>query len=208
MVNNRKYAQMNAEIKKNIVAIILSAGKSERMGGPKFLLKYNHRFTFLEQLAHEYSTFGCSQVVVVLNAESSSLLSVFQLDLPPCTRILVNEHLEWQRFYSLKLAAGVIKSSNSAFVSNIDNPFVSQQLLETMLAGCNGCDYASPSFENRGGHPFFLSSKVVSDLQQVQCNSLNLRDFLASYKKVYIPVDESRILLNINTPADFRAAQL
>lgn len=193
-------------MQKKIAAIILAAGKSERMGSPKFMLRFDHRYSFLEKLVSEYALFGCSQVAVVVNADSKMLVDSLALNLPPDVIMVTNHHVEWGRFYSLRLAADVLNRSLPAFVSNIDNPFVCQQLLNLMYLGCAGCDYASPSYNGRGGHPFYLSAGALDRLRLQQNTDINLKTFLSRFNKLHIPVDEEKILLNINTPEDFGAA--
>ena len=48
-------------------AIILSAGKSERFGQPKFMLPLPNGKIFLENIIDSYLDFNCEQVIVVLN---------------------------------------------------------------------------------------------------------------------------------------------
>jgi len=190
---------MMQEEQKNISAIILSAGKSERMGVPKFSLKFDSKTTFLEKLIGEYSTFGCDEIVVVINPKSAELLDQLQLIIPNNVKIVVNNNPEWERFYSLKLGALALNEIQPAFVSNIDNPFVTVQLLNTILSNSQDVDYTSPSFNDKGGHPFFISEKVIMDLRSEEQDQIHLKEFLGRYSKKYIRVDDENILLNINT---------
>ncbi len=54
---------------KKYSAIILSAGKSSRMGVPKFSLMFDDKSTFLEKIINAYADFGCEEIIVVLNNE-------------------------------------------------------------------------------------------------------------------------------------------
>ncbi|MCK5839504.1 MAG: NTP transferase domain-containing protein, partial [Bacteroidales bacterium] len=50
-------------------AVILAAGRSTRMGRPKFALRFAKNLTFLEKIITGYSSFGCRQIIVVLNEQ-------------------------------------------------------------------------------------------------------------------------------------------
>jgi CTP:molybdopterin cytidylyltransferase MocA len=188
---------------KNISAIILSAGKSERMGVPKFALKFNAKSTFLEKLIGEYHSFGCKEIIVVINPKSAELLNQLQLSIPNNVKIVLNHHPEWERFYSLKLAALALNEVTPAFVSNIDNPFVSESILESLYRYKSDFDYISPSFQDKGGHPMMLSSKIISDLRLTTQDQLHLKEFLSKYQKIKVEVDDEKVLLNINTKEEY-----
>ena len=149
---------MIQKVQKNISAIILSAGKSERMGVPKFSLKFDTKTTFLEKLIDEYSSFGCNEIIVVLNKTSAVLYHQLKLNIPSNVNVVINHHPEWERFYSLKLAALALSEAKPVFVSNIDNPFLTQETLNTLFKEVENSDYISPSFNGKGGHPFLLSA--------------------------------------------------
>ncbi|BDX39243.1 hypothetical protein CYCD_25980 [Tenuifilaceae bacterium CYCD] len=188
---------------KNISAIILSAGKSERMGVPKFSLKFDSKATFLEKLIGEYSTFGCDEIVVVINPKSAELLNKLQLNIPNTVKIVINHHPEWERFYSLKLAALALHEVKPVFVSNIDNPFLTQETLNILFKKADNFDYISPSFNGKGGHPFFLSAKVINELKTEKLDQIHLREFLEKYSKKLVEVNDEKILLNINTMEEY-----
>lgn len=188
---------------KNISAIILSAGKSERMGVPKFSLKFDGKTTFLEKLIDEYHSFGCKEIIVAINPKSAELVEQTQLIIPNNVRIVLNHHPEWERFYSLKLAALALSETNSAFVSNIDNPFLTQETLNTLFKEVENSDYISPSFNGKGGHPFLLSTKVINELKTEKLDQIHIKEFLGKYSKKSVEVNDEKILLNINTMEDY-----
>ncbi|MGD9977704.1 MAG: NTP transferase domain-containing protein [Bacteroidales bacterium] len=190
-------------MQKNISAIILSAGRSERMGTPKFALKFDEKTTFIERPVNEYLAFGCHEIIVVLNTKSIELFHQLKIVFPECVKIVENEYPEWERFYSLKLAAGALKSSCGAFVSNIDNPFLTGSTLDKLFNSSTDFDYASTSYNGRGGHPFFISSKVIGDLRTEKEDQLHLKEFLGRYPRTLVEVNDEKVLLNVNTKEDY-----
>ena len=188
---------------KNISAIILSAGKSERMGVPKFSLRFNTETTFLEKLIDEYYSFGCNEIIVVLNETSAVLYHQLKLSVPSNVRVVINHHPEWERFYSLKLAALALNEVKPVFVSNIDNPFLNQETLDILFKEVDNFDYISPSFNGKGGHPFLLSTKVLNELKTEKQDQIHIKEFLGKYSKKLEEVNDEKILLNINTMEDY-----
>jgi len=188
---------------KNISAIILSAGKSERMGVPKFSLRFNTETTFLEKLIDEYHSFGCNEIIVVLNETSAVLYHQLKLSVPSNVRVVINHHPEWERFYSLKLAALALNEVKPVFVSNIDNPFLNKETLDILFKKVDNFDYISPSFKGKGGHPFLLSAKVINELKSEKQDQIHLKEFLGKYSKKLEEVNDEKILLNINTMEDY-----
>ena len=187
---------------KNYSAIILSAGKSSRMGVHKFSLKYNATTTFLENLVNQYNAFGCEEIIVVLNPDGRTFLDQLNLDLPSIVTVVINEHPEWERFFSLKIGAKGLKIPANTFVSNIDNPFVDLQVLE--LLAKSETDYAYPVFNGMGGHPFLISERVIADLTSEPKDEIHLKEFLGRYSKSAIVVDDEKILLNVNTEEEYK----
>lgn len=188
MNNNKKYS-----------AIILSAGKSSRMGVPKFSLKFDKNTTFLENIINQYNAFGCKEIIVVLNPDGVAFLKQLNLELQSNVKVVVNQHPERERFYSLKLGASGFDSINSVFVSNIDNPFISSNVLEMLAQSSLKADYIYPTFNGKGGHPFLISEKVIRDLTTEPQNEIHLKEYLGRYSKCSTEVDDERVLANVNT---------
>lgn len=192
------------DISKKYSAIILSAGKSSRMGVHKFSLTFDDSSTFLENMIKEYNAFGCNEIVVVLNPDGASFLDKLKLNLPSNVRIAINQHPEWERFYSLRLGAKLLSQNNSAFVSNIDNPFVNSSVLSLLTKYYKDADYLNPIYKGKGGHPFLISEKVIADLKSEELDQIHMKEFLGRYSKESVEVDDERILLNVNTNEEYR----
>ena len=184
--------------------VILAAGKSFRMGKPKFLLKFDENVTFLEQIMQGYEFFGCNKIIVVLNEQAVDMLPKGEpLYMPDNAKIIINRHPEWERFYSLKLALDTLNIDSPVFVHNVDNPFVNELVLQQLLAHLTKYNYVVPEFEGRRGHPVLLSGKLVADIVSEKMDDLNLRVFLKPYAKHVVKVKDKNILVNINSKDDY-----
>ncbi len=189
---------------KEFSAIILAAGKSERMGFPKLSLRYDEKENFIEHIISEYLSFGCKDIAVVVNEIGFEYLNKYEIQFPDIVKVVINEHPEWHRFYSLKIGAKSLSETHSVFIHNVDNPFVNNDVLKALFNNINTADYISPEFEGKGGHPFLLSEKVIKEIAQVEEDRKHLKEFLNQFLKIKVPVEDEKVLVNINTTEEYR----
>jgi len=184
-------------------AIILAAGRSERMGLPKFSLKFSPDVTFLEHIVNTYMEFGCRNVIAVMNDEGVRELGNLNINLPSKVIIAVNHHPEREKFLSLLTGAKSLVENNHVFISNVDNPFVSAEVLHALDQQADNYDYVFPAFRNKGGHPVIISGKVVQDIKNEPHDQVHLKEFLKRYPCKAVEVDDEMVLANINTMEDY-----
>ena len=98
---------------------------------------------------------------------------------------------------------GLIIPTNS-FVSNIDNPFVNQDVLNRLASKGEGFNYVNPTYNGKGGHPFLISEKVITDLVSEEKDQFHLKEFLIGYTRKSVEVSDEKILVNINTEEEFK----
>lgn len=195
---------ISEEKAKEFSVVILSAGKSSRMGKHKALLDYDSEYCFLQKIVSEYIAFGCLDVLVVVNTELKKQIEKTGLNLPGNSVLVENKHPEWHRFYSLKEGVNCLNRSSAVFVHNVDNPFVNHKVLEQLLIKLDAADYIIPDFNGSGGHPFLISSKVVEDLKNSESDQMHLKEFLNQYTKQRVSVTDEKVLVNINTYEEYR----
>ncbi|HBF89032.1 MAG TPA: hypothetical protein DDX39_10360 [Bacteroidales bacterium] len=186
-----------------IYAIILAAGHSSRMGLQKALLKYSEKLTFLEKIIETYSTFGATIILVTNHIVIDELeKNNIKLD-NNNTIIVVNTDINQGRMLSIKLGVSKIMKSGICFIQNIDNPFVSTKTLRQLMNNSRKSHYVSPTFKGKGGHPILISNKIIEDLKEFDNLHITLKEFLSSYEKEQIEINDEKILLNINTIDDY-----
>ncbi len=186
-------------------AVILSAGRSLRMGRPKMMLPFDDNRTFLDVVTQGYSHFGCRETVLVVNAENSPLAN--RTVAKKYVTVVVNTHPEWQRFYSVQLGLKAMKEETPVFIHNIDNPFVDGELLIKMAAVLPVKGYVVPVFQGRGGHPVLLSAEVARQIVASPDPFVNLKTFLKSFSRVDVESENNNVLVNINTMQDYHKLQ-
>lgn len=183
--------------------IILAAGKSQRMGTPKFFLKYDKNRCFLQKIIEDYMIWGINEIIVVLNPTGLKKVSTSKLDLPGKTIITVNDKHPTSRFYSIKKGLCAIKKATSALIHNVDNPFVEKDVLDSLIANKNKGDYIVPQYKNKGGHPILINHEIIKNTIIEDNYYNNFKEFLNSYTKIYVAANNDKILVNINSPTDF-----
>lgn len=183
--------------------VILAAGLSNRMGKKKPLLRFNNELTFLEKIVSVYKSWGVEKPVVVVNRDV--LFKINQLKsqwLEDC-KFVLNQHIGYGRFYSIKLGLQNIMKNLPVFIHNVDNPFVNHCVLQLLFNQLGKGDFAVPVYKGKGGHPVLLSEKVITDIIAEKKHDLNFRDFLKGYSRQEVEVDDETVLVNINTVEEY-----
>jgi len=188
--------------KNNFSVVILAAGLSERMGMPKMFLKW-HNLTFIENIVEGYSKFGCKEIIIVLNERDK--LQFENLNLSGRGIItVINEHIDYGRFYSLKLGLSTLSDAGNCFINNVDSPFAELTILSSMSQLVNNDNYVVSVFQKRKGHPVLINKKIVNDILSEKDFSLNINVFLKKYNCSLCNVHTEKIFVNINTIEDLK----
>lgn len=185
-------------------AIVLAAGQSRRMGHPKALLPFEGR-SLVERHVARFAAFACDPVLVVVRPALVEQLR--GLSSPP-TRILAVETSS--QGASLAEAARVLVASatgeRSVLVTPVDLLAPGEEVLHALLEAIDaGAHAATPTFRSRGGHPIALRDASVAQLAEGR--ETPLRDHLTSLgaRRVRVPVDDPRILGDLDHPRDLLA---
>jgi molybdenum cofactor cytidylyltransferase len=182
--------------------VILAAGRSERMKEMKAFLPFDANSRFIEKILATYSGWGCTEIVVVTNPETFAKIK--QTGIVPATvAMTVNDHLEFERFYSVKLGLAAIRSSLFCFIQNIDNPFIDSSILDLLYENRSEKRYVSPVFNNKGGHPVLLNRKNINNILDWPVNSANLKEVLNTMESLSVEMPDERVLININSPEEY-----
>ncbi len=185
--------------------IILASGLSERMGFPKFMLKYSQSKFFVENIIKCYNELNCNQLILVLNSYDLGKFLTLNLELPENLKLVVNANPEFGRIYSIQKGIAELVFNKKIFIHNIDNPFVNKKICIDLLDSLEDFDFIYPIFQGKGGHPILINGNIVEDILTTEINDINFKLFLNSYKKKTLIVNDPNILTNINTLDDYDA---
>ncbi len=189
--------KLSNEVKKT-ACIILSGGNSSRMKTHKALLPFSQNKNFLQHIIGVYLNTGLSDIVVVKNED----INLNPKQYPNAT-IINNNHPEKGRIYSIQLGLQQLSEHTDCFIQNIDNPFVTKQLLSDLLKHQNKADFISPVYYDKGGHPVLLSGIILNKIRTITDNKTTLRDILSDFNRYKVVTNDERCILNINTPDDY-----
>jgi molybdenum cofactor cytidylyltransferase len=178
--------------------VVLAAGLSTRMGQYKMTLPLGNK-TVLEK-----SIEGMHQVVrrilVVVGWEAERIREL----LAPYDKVelVTNRGFRSGMFSSIK--AGIAKvRAPSFFLLPGDCPFVGNSVYRQMLAAAG--DIVIPTYEGRKGHPVLLDARLIPEIL-TQPDGTTLRDYILARGYTAVEVRDEAVLLDIDTPADYRAA--
>ncbi len=190
-------------MQKDCSALILAAGYSSRMGFPKFALALNSKTNFLENIINQYIKLGCSDTVVVINREGAQYLDQHPLKSFARLQFVINQHPEYEKFYSIQLGVKGIRDDVSLYIHAVDTPLVGMKVLERLYQKREDGDYIKPEYQGKSGHPILLAPQIVQDLKNEHKRELKLNEFLKAYCSSKVQVDDAHILDNINTRLEY-----
>ncbi|TSA23841.1 MAG: hypothetical protein D4R67_12805 [Bacteroidetes bacterium] len=194
---------MNQVNPEQVGAVILAAGNSKRMNSRKPFLKFDKDHTFIEKLISTFLQWGCQEIVIVINRDVQTQRDFFD-QLPEKVTHVLNEHPEFERFYSVKLGLGVIRNASFCFIQNVDNPFIDARILDLLYEQRNDRGYSSPVYKNKGGHPILLNREISDRIRNWPVDSANLKEVLNTMECIPVEMPDDRVLININSPEEYK----
>lgn len=185
----------------HIAAVILSAGRSSRMGKPKSLLDAGQGISFLELIVRKLKDSGCDPVVAVMNEEffKEHVHEIHEL----CISFAIVPAFPSERIYSA--ATGLEKAGKADYfiLSNVDNPSFDAAIPRALVLNKGKADYLVPSYKGKNGHPILISSVAAAEIVKHKYSRKTLREVLSIFQKHSMEVDDTGIITDINTPQDY-----
>ena len=214
-----------------IAALLLAAGESTRMGEPKPLLPWHGR-TLLEHQVLALLSAGISRAVAVLGHESERLTPL----LANRQRVQCVYNPDYAQGRSTSVKAGIRALFNAQegstgssiedalLVLSVDQPRSAATIRRIMELHCapsapheNGPParpwlITIPTYRDKGhdeaGHPVILSTALIDELMQISEDTLGLKAVVRRHEEETqrVPMDSPEVLLDLNTPEDYRSA--
>lgn len=164
----------------NLSAVIISAGKSGRIGKAKAFLQFQDKSFISEIITKVYKV--CNKIIIVFGFDSENMKSKltkenFPFDLLNRLKIVVNKNYELGMFSSLQFGLNQIKDSDYVLIHQVDQPGLPQDFYFEFVEQIEkDADWIQPEFNNKVGHPIIISNKVVRKILSENSDS-NLRIF-------------------------------
>jgi len=148
-----------------IVAVVLSAGESSRMGRPKAFLPIDGE-TFLERIVSVLQRTKIGKIIVVLGHNAEEMKR--QVDNLPVA-ILINRDYKLGQLSSLHVAIRHVLSDrdcDGVLVHLVDHPYIDAALVSRMIEEFyrTGKLVVVPRHQGKRGHPVILSRKLFNEL--------------------------------------------
>lgn len=106
--------------------------------------------------------------------------------------------------YSVMTGLERLAENTDCFIQNVDNPFVTVDLLSSLLPYAHPEGYVVPVFKGKGGHPILLGAKVAKEIFNKEHGDLSLKEVLKNYKKIEMETQDEKVLVNINSKEDYK----
>jgi molybdenum cofactor cytidylyltransferase len=204
MLQNETHTSMRHDNGEDIAAVVLAAGRSERMGRAKAFLPLRGGETFLSRIIRTLDRARVSPVIVVGSPEWS--------DIPwkpsvPAVRLVLNPARDRGQFSSLQCGlAAVSPATTAVLITLVDVPFVTVDTVDALIRALRetGADVVRPERAQQHGHPIIVKRTVVDALLAAdwsQTARAVLRRFEAS--TVDVPIQDDGPFLDIDTADEY-----
>jgi molybdenum cofactor cytidylyltransferase len=189
-----------------IVAVVLSAGESSRMGRPKALLPIDGQ-TFIERIVAALKQTAVGKVIIILGHKAGELKPLIE-HLP--AEILVNPDYKLGQLSSLQVAVRCLQMDTACdgmLVHLVDHPYLDPPLVNEIIRRF----YESkklivvPRCGGKRGHPVIFSRQLFEELLSAPMDQ-GAKAVVNAHRDdtLEIDTDEAGITVDIDTPELYR----
>lgn len=189
-----------------VIAILLAAGESRRMGQLKALLPWQGTSLLKHQVA-SLRAGGVDRVVVVLGHRSDELKA----------ELAGMEGVSWQlnpdylqgKTTSIKAGLSTLGTEqlDALLILNVDQPRnadVIRSLLKEHLS--QGSLITIPTHNGKGGHPIILSLSLMDELREIDEETYGIKAVVQRHLDATrrVEMDTPEVLWDLNTPEEYQ----
>ncbi|MEQ8763604.1 MAG: nucleotidyltransferase family protein [Planctomycetota bacterium] len=192
-----------------MTAVVLAAGKSERMGSPKALMKFGDR-TCLRLVLDTIFDSYLNHAIVVLGSEGQRVFDEAGLAELDNVDAIINEGWELGQTSSVKAAITQFKKRTDSFLLfPVDFPLVTPEtiraLVDLHLKRNQGTGVIVPSYQNRRGHPVIIEIDAMRRSIMALPDEKPLSDvlFRDPQKVEYVNVETDEVVRDMDSPDDY-----
>lgn len=185
-----------------IVAVVLSAGESSRMGRPKALLPIDGQ-TFIERIVAALKQTTVSKIIVILGHNARELEAKIS-HLP--VQILINTDYKQGQLSSLQLAVRHLQADadcDGMLVHLVDHPYLAPALVQEMIRRFYETKkrIIVPKFHGKRGHPVIFSNALFGELLSAPMAE-GAKAVVNAHRAETLEIDtqEEGIAVDIDTP--------
>jgi len=189
-----------------IIAVILSAGESSRMGRPKALLPVDGE-TFIEKIVGALARTRVGKIIVVLGHDAETLKRRLE---HLAVAFLVNADYKSGQLSSLQTAVRRLQSDRECdgmLVHLVDHPYISSTLVDMMIERFYESNklIVVPRCQGKRGHPVIFSRALFAELLNAPLNQ-GAKAVVNAHRDetLEIETDDPGIAVDIDTPELYR----
>jgi molybdenum cofactor cytidylyltransferase len=194
---------------KLVGAVVLAAGQSKRMGANKMTLPWQGT-TVIAQVVEVLHASHVSPIVVVTGGYEVQVREALQMQ--PVVFASNADFARTEMATSLQCGLRVIPNEVDAILIALgDHPQIEAGIVRGIIQRYidTGSTLVIPSYRMKRGHPWLVDRSLWGDLLELN-QTQTMRDFLTTHGNEidYFEVDTPSILKDLDTPADYAAAQI
>ena len=185
-----------------IVAVVLSAGESSRMGRPKALLPVDGE-TFIEKIVGALARTRVGKIIVVLGHDAETLKRRLE---HLAVAFLVNADYKSGQLSSLQTAVRRLQSDRECdgmLVHLVDHPYISSTLVDVMIEQFYVAKklIVVPRCQGKRGHPVIFSRALFAELLNAPLDQ-GAKAVVNAHRDetLEIETDDPGIAVDIDTP--------
>jgi molybdenum cofactor cytidylyltransferase len=187
-----------------VAAIVLAAGKSERMGRPKALLPLRGK-TFLDNILEAILRSSIKQTVVVVGHHRDEIARCVPLP----AKVAFNPDYEKGMVTSFQTGIRALPADVSgALLFLVDHPVIEPGTIESLTTKAAPDRIVVPIFNGRRGHPVLFGSHILQEILALSSDQgANIVVRKDPGRVIEVPVESPGILVDVDTPEDFQKLQ-
>jgi molybdenum cofactor cytidylyltransferase len=191
-----------------IVAIILAAGNSSRMGKPKPLMKIG-KHSFIRTVVDVYNRSHVQKIVVVTQPNAVKIEEELSGH-----NVFIVPNPNHERGQLSSIIAGIDAAEkyhpDAILVHPVDHPVINESVINALI----DLYYKKiplivvPKYRGKKGHPVLFSGKLFGEIRNAPLD-VGARDVVWRHIKdtTELEVDEKGVVLDIDTPKDYEDLQ-
>ncbi len=186
-----------------IIAVVLAAGSSVRMGRPKLILPFGGR-AMLERALDAYRGARVDEIIVVLGADADLVRKKVRFR---GEKVVVNRDFRTGMSSSLRMGIKATGSrAEAAIVGLGDQPFLTSETVDKMVDAYRTAKSAVviPVYRGRRGNPVLFDRSLFPRIMGIQGDvgaKSVVRDNESSLTEV--EVEDRGVVVDVDTPSDY-----
>ncbi len=189
-----------------IIAVVLSAGESSRMGRPKALLPIQGQ-KFIERIIRVIGQSRVGRTIVVLGHHADQLRG--QIEHLP-VEVVINPDYGSGQLSSLQVAIRHIRDDDRCdgmLVHLVDHPFIDVALVDALIESFFETKkmIVVPSYKGKRGHPVIFSRELFGELLNAPLDQ-GAKAVVNAHRQETLEIEwhDEGITLDIDTPELYR----